>query len=74
MPPPQFYSEREKFKLHAQQQLQNRQQQQEIQQLQQHAQHRSAYGHPTPGVSKHGYANVAAAEEAAASLRSDKLT
>ena len=54
----------------------------EIQQLQRQAQHRPGpshltlgpRGHPTPGVSKHGYANVAAAEEAAASLRSDKLT
>ena len=58
--------------------MQNQQQQMEIQQLQQHAQHRSGLtlgqsGHPTPGVSKHGYANVAAAEEAAASLRSDGL-
>lgn len=70
VPPPQFYSEREKFQLHRQQQQQNQQQQMEIQQLQRHAQHR---GHPTPGVSKHGYANVAAAEEAAASLRSARL-
>ena len=79
VPPPQFYSEREKFQLHRQQQMQNQQQQMEIQQLQQHAQHRSGLtlgqsGHPTPGVSKHGYANVAAAEEAAASLRSGKIT
>ena len=81
VPPPQFYSEREKFQLHRQQQLQNHQQQMEIQQLQRQAQHRPGpshltlgpRGHPTPGVSKHGYANVAAAEEAAASLRSDGL-
>ena len=61
--------------------MQNQQQQMEIQQLQRQAQHRPGpahltlgpRGHPTPGVSKHGYANVAAAEEAAASLRSDGL-